>query len=212
MPKTLHLASSNQGKLRELGALAEREGFALEPLPCYARLQPFPENEASFALNALEKALYYSRAGGRLVVADDSGLVVDALDGRPGVQSARYAGSAATDQDNNRKLLAELRDMAEEKRTARYLCVLVLARAGQALALFSDSCEGRILEAPRGQGGFGYDPLFFFPPFGKTMAELGTAEKNQHSHRGKAFRKLLAYLRDLRPVDSEHGKPAAGNV
>ena len=195
MATRLYLASSNRGKLRELAALARAEGFALEPLPGYDRLPKFPENEPSFALNALEKALHYSRHAEGLVVADDSGIVVDALGGRPGVHSARYAGPAATDADNNRKLLEELRDTPEEKRTARYICVLALAQRERVLALFSASCEGRLLEAPRGTGGFGYDPVFFFPPLGTTMAELEVAEKNIHSHRGKAFRKLLAYLK-----------------
>ncbi len=212
----VYLASSNAGKLRELAALAKTEGFSLDPLPGYDRLPKFPESEPSFALNALEKALHYSRlvasassprqepprksarqAGGSglLVVADDSGIVVDALGGRPGVHSARYAGPSATDDDNNRKLLEELRGVPEEKRTARYICVLALAQQGRVLALSSAACAGRILEAPRGAGGFGYDPLFFFPPLGKTMAELDVAEKNIHSHRGKALRKLLDYLR-----------------
>jgi XTP/dITP diphosphohydrolase len=193
--KHIYFASSNRGKLRELAALAQAEGFGLEVLPGYESLPKIPENEPSFALNALEKALHYSRTSSALVVADDSGIVADALDGRPGVHSARYAGLEATDEDNYRKLLDELRGVAEEKRTARYRCVLALARANRALALFSASCEGRLLEAPRGAGGFGYDPLFFFPPLGKTMAELEVSEKNMHSHRGKAFRKLLAYLK-----------------
>jgi XTP/dITP diphosphohydrolase len=205
----LYLATSNPGKLRELGALAEAEGFELAALPDYDRLPRFPENEPSFALNALEKALHYSRVaasnisprqepGGSevFVIADDSGLMVDALNRRPGPHSARYAGPQATDADNNRKLLEELRGLPEEKRGARYVCVLALAQSNCVLALFSESCAGRILEAPRGAGGFGYDPLFYFPPLGKTMAELGVAEKNQHSHRGKAFSALLAYLKD----------------
>jgi len=180
--------------------MAQAEGFALEPLPGYSGLPKFPENEASFALNALEKALHYSRQADGLVVTDDSGIVVDALGGRPGVHSARYASPSASDEDNNRKLLDELRGLAEEKRTARYICVLALAQRDRTLALFSVACEGRILEAPRGTGGFGYDPLFFFPPLGKTMAELDVAEKNKYSHRGKAFRKLLAYLKQHRAV------------
>ena len=209
----LYLATSNPGKLRELGALAQTEGFELASLPGYERLPRAPEEDASFALNALEKALHYSRLinhteppGSRLgeseplVVADDSGLIVDALGGGPGPHSARYAGPQATDADNNRKLLDELRGVPEAKRAARYVCVLALAREDRTLAVFSDSCEGRILEAPRGAGGFGYDPLFFFPPLGKTMAELDVAEKNQHSHRGKAFKALLEYLRGPRPV------------
>ena len=192
----LLLASSNQGKVRELGALAAEKGFELGLLPGYEGLPKFPENESSFALNALEKALHYSFASEDLVVADDSGLVVDALGGRPGVHSARYAGPQTTDEDNNRKLLEELRGVREEERTAHYICVLALAKRNQTLALFSAACEGRILEAPRGSGGFGYDPLFFFPPLEKTMAELEVAEKNQHSHRGQAFRKLLSYLKE----------------
>jgi len=196
----LYLASSNRGKLRELAALAQTEGFALEPLSGYDRLPKFPENEPSFALNALEKALHYSRHADGLVVADDSGIAVDTLGGRPGVHSARYAGPSATDEDNNRKLLEELRSVPEEKRTARYICVLALAQQDRTLALFSAACEGRLLETPRGMGGFGYDPLFFFPPLSKAMAELDVAEKNVHSHRGKAFRKLLSYLKQHRPV------------
>ena len=196
----LYLATSNPGKLRELGALAQTEGFELASLPDYDRLPRAPEEDASFALNALEKALQYSRLCAGLVVADDSGLAVDALNGRPGPHSARYAGPQATDADNNRKLLAELGGLAEAKRAARYVCVLALARSNRLLALFSESCAGRILEAARGAGGFGYDPLFFFPPLAKTMAELEVAEKNRHSHRGKAFKALLEYLCGPRPV------------
>ena len=195
MASRLHLASSNRGKLRELEALAEPAGFELGLLPDYDRLPPHPENHSSFVLNALDKALYYSQASGGLVVADDSGLVVDALGGRPGVRSARYAGPSATDDDNNGKLLEELHGMPEEKRSARFVCALGLARQGRALAVFSDSYEGCILEAPRGRGGFGYDPIFFIPSLNRTGAELSPQEKNRWSHRGKAFAKLLAYLR-----------------
>ena len=218
----LYLASSNSGKLRELSALAGAEGIELETVPGYDRRPPFPEDEPSFALNALEKALYYSRNAGSngsprqeprgsgvmgnassgqpggsgvLVVADDSGLVVEALGGQPGVRSARFAGPGATDADNNRKLLEELRGVPAEKRGARFVCVLALARGGRALGIFSDYVEGRILEAPRGSGGFGYDPLFFLPERGCTTAELAPEEKNRVSHRGKAFRKLLALVK-----------------
>lgn len=196
MANTLYLASSNFGKLRELAVLAEEQGTKAALLPGYDRLPRAPEDDSSFALNALEKALHYSRLSDGVIVADDSGLSVDALSGAPGVHSARYAGPHATDVDNNRKLLEELRGVPEEKRTARYVCVLALAQRNRVLALFSDCCEGRILEAPRGAGGFGYDPLFFFPPLARTMAELPAAVKNRHSHRGKAFCKLLAYLKE----------------
>ena len=201
MPIRIYLASSNPGKLRELAALAEEQEIELALLPDYERLPPAREDDASFALNALEKALHYSQLTGELVVADDSGLVVDALGGRPGVYSARYAGPNATDEDNNRKLVEELRGLPPEKRSARYVCVLALAQRNRILALISDSCEGRLLEAPRGTGGFGYDPYFFYPPLNCTLAEVSTAEKNQHSHRAKAFRKLLAYLQQ-RPFAS----------
>jgi XTP/dITP diphosphohydrolase len=197
MPTRLYLASSNPGKLRELQTLAEGSEISAELLPKFRELPPAKEIHASFALNAIEKALHYSRlADDGLIVADDSGLVVDALNGAPGVRSARYAGPSASDEDNNRKLLAELRGVPEEKRTARYICVLALARQNRLLALFSDSCEGLILTKHRGRGGFGYDPLFYFPPLEKTLAEVSEAEKNLHSHRGKAFRKLLSYLKE----------------
>lgn len=195
MGEKLYLASSNKGKRRELAALAEAERFWLASLPDYDQLPKAPEDDSSFALNALEKALHYSRLGDALILADDSGIVVDALGGAPGVHSARYAGPQASNEDNNRKLLEELKGLPEEKRAARYVCVIALARQDRLLGVFSDSCEGRILEEPRGQGGFGYDPLFYFPPLQQTMAELGVEEKNRHSHRGKAFRKLLDYLK-----------------
>jgi XTP/dITP diphosphohydrolase len=191
---SLYLATGNQGKLRELAALAAAAGFLLEALPDYKNLPPAQEDASSFALNALEKGLHYSRFTNALVVADDSGLAVDALGGGPGPRSARFAGPRASDADNNHALLAALADVPDERRTARYVCVLTLAQQNRLLALFSDTCEGHILGAPRGTGGFGYDPLFFFPPLGRTMAELSLAEKNQHSHRARAFRKLLGFL------------------
>ena len=181
--------------MRELGALAHEQGFELALQPDYHRRPPAREDAASFALNALGKALHYSQSSDFLI-ADDSGLVVDALDGRPGVHSARYAGPNATDDENNRKLLEELRNVPDKKRTARFVSVLVLARGGRPLALFSDSVAGRILPEPRGAGGFGYDPLFFLPSRGCASAELSVEEKNQLSHRGKAFRKLLSYLKE----------------
>ncbi len=139
MPTRLYLASSNPGKLQELQALAENSEINAELLPKFRELPPAKEDHASFALNALEKTLHYSRFTDQLVVADDSGLVVDALDGAPGVRSARYAGLNSSDKDNNRKLLSELSSVPEEKRTAHYICVLALARQNRLLALFSDS-------------------------------------------------------------------------
>ncbi len=128
------------------------------------------------------------------MIADDSGLVVPALGGAPGVHSARYAGPGASDADRIRKLLGEMRGMQGESRRAYFVCVIALAKAGDVLGLFSASAEGEILDAPRGDHGFGYDPVFFFPAMGKSYAELSREEKNLHSHRGKAFQKALEFL------------------
>jgi XTP/dITP diphosphohydrolase len=189
----LLVASSNPGKLREYQALAAgRTELAL--FPGFDSLPPFDESAPTFAENAAGKALHYSRHAELPVIADDSGLVVPALDGAPGPKSARYAGPNASDADRVQKLLDELREKNISRPPARFVCVLALAERGQIRAVFSDFVEGTLLDAPRGSGGFGYDPIFFFPPLGKTFAELSREEKNKHSHRGKTFRKLLEFL------------------
>src|SRR5262249_19261164 len=144
---------------------------------------------------------YSLHAPGEIVVADDSGLEVDALGGAPGVHSARYAadephkaGANREDGANNARLLRELKNIAPEKRCGRFVCVLVAARDGKSLAVFRGEAKGRILDAPQGTNGFGYDPLFFFPQIGKAFAELTAEEKAQYSHRGAAFRKLLEWI------------------
>lgn len=191
------LASSNPGKLRELADAARGHGLNAALIPEFDRLPACAEDAPNFLGNALRKALHYSQYAEGVVVADDSGLVVDALNGDPGVHSARYAGPEASDEENNRKLLAALENVPDDSRSARYICVLVAAERGEPLAIFSDFCEGRITREPRGRGGFGYDPLFFYPPLGRTfgeVAETDLALKNQHSHRGKAFRKLVGFF------------------
>ncbi len=198
-PAKLYLASSNPGKLGEFRALAGADAVpgaqvALELLPAFDSLPVFDESAPTFAENAAGKALHYSRLLDGLVLADDSGLVVPALGGAPGVHSARYAGPAATSADRIAKLLAELRGKNGPERAAHFVCVLALAERGRAIAIVSGRVDGEILEAPRGSGGFGYDPVFYFPRLGKTFSELSAEEKNQHSHRGKAFRKLLGIL------------------
>jgi XTP/dITP diphosphohydrolase len=192
----LFVASSNEGKLREYRALAAAAGAAVELaiLPNFEAIPPFEEGFPTFAENAAGKALHYSRFSQGLVIADDSGLVVPALGGAPGVYSARYAGPDATDADRIRKLLDEMSGMKGEDRRAQFICVLVVAEAGEARGIFSALAEGELLEAPRGQNGFGYDPVFFFPALGKTFAELSREEKNGLSHRGKAFCRMLDYL------------------
>lgn len=192
----LLLASSNPGKLREFRVLAGESAAppALDLLPDFSRLPPFVESAPTFAEIAAGKALHYSRYSNLPVFADDSGLLVDALGGAPGVHSARYGGANASDADRVAKLLAELRATNSNDRRARFVCVLALACRGRVLGVLSDAVEGEIAESPRGANGFGYDPIFLLPALEKTFAEIPGESKNLYSHRGKAFRKLLAYL------------------
>ena len=194
VPRRLVLASGNPGKLREYQVLAAGHALELQLLPGYSAVPEFPENAPTFAENAAGKALYYSRHSDELVFADDSGLVVPALDGAPGVQSARYAGLGASNEQRFAKLLDALRDKLGMERAAYFVCVIAVAQQGRCVIVVSEKVDGEILEKPRGSGGFGYDPVFFFPPLGKSFAELGADEKNVHSHRGKAFRRLMEVL------------------
>jgi XTP/dITP diphosphohydrolase len=195
-PLRLLVASSNPGKLREYQALAVPAGAAIDLafIPNFDSLPLFEEIWPTFAENAAGKALHYSRLAEGIVIADDSGLVVPALGGAPGVLSARYAGPGATDMDRIHKLLSELRGKKGDYRQARFVCVVAVAESGNMRGLFSAAAEGIILEEPSGQGGFGYDPVFFFPALGKTYAEISREEKNSYSHRGKAFHKALDFL------------------
>jgi XTP/dITP diphosphohydrolase len=194
----LLLASSNPGKLREYRTLALAGPpdlhLELELLPHFSELPRFEESAPTFAENAAGKALHYSRFTELPVLADDSGLAVDALGGAPGVHSARYAGAGASDGERIVKLLGELRSRHGSDRRARFLCVLALAKRERIVGVFSDRVEGEILDAPRGADGFGYDPIFYVHALGKTFAEIPAEEKNLYSHRGKAFRKLLEFL------------------
>jgi XTP/dITP diphosphohydrolase len=174
--------------------MAVGSGVELDLLPSFHEHPAFDENALTFAEIGAAKALHYSRFTGEMVLADDSGLVVPALGGAPGVRSARYAGPNATDAENNQKLLAGMEGRVGDERRARFVCVTALARRGRALAVMSDFAEGSILKAPRGTGGFGYDPLFFSSELGCTFAEAPAAQKNRQSHRGKAFAKVLALL------------------
>jgi XTP/dITP diphosphohydrolase len=194
----LFLASSNLGKLKEFRALASHvDGVVsldLELLPNFSELPAFEESAPTFSENAAGKALHYSRFSDLPVMADDSGLMVDSLGGAPGVLSARYAGPNATSAGRNEKLLAEMRARGSRDRRARFICVIALAVRSRVVAVFSDTTEGEILEAPRGGGGFGYDSVFCFGPAGKSFAEMSADEKNRYSHRAKAFRKLAEFL------------------
>jgi XTP/dITP diphosphohydrolase len=194
----LYVVSSNPGKLAEFRALAAASTpsipIELALVADFHLLPAFEENAPTFAENAAGKALHYSRLNDGLIFADDSGLVVPALGGAPGVHSARYAGTDATNSQRIAKLLGEMRGKTGRDRAAYFVCAIALARRRRAIAIVTDRVEGEILESPRGSGGFGYDPVFYFTAEKKTFAELSADEKNQHSHRGKAFRKLLAVL------------------
>jgi XTP/dITP diphosphohydrolase len=198
----LFLASSNPGKLQEYRTLAEASAptslrVDLALVPAFASLPAFEEKAPTFAENAAGKALHYSRIAEGLIFADDSGLVVPALGGAPGVVSARYAGADATNSQRIAKLLQEMREVTGEKRAAHFICAIALARQAGPLAVVTARVDGEILPETRGTGGFGYDPVFFFPPLEKTFAELSAEEKNLHSHRGKAFRKLFVALSSM---------------
>lgn len=152
------------------------------------------EDGSSFEENAIKKALSVANASGLATVADDSGLCVDALDGRPGIYTARFAGEGATDSENISKLLEELKDVPEEKRTASFVCVIALVVPGEAPKTFRGECRGRILFEKHGENGFGYDPIFYFPEFGTSLAEASSERKNSVSHRANALKLLKAYL------------------
>ena len=174
-----------------MGAAAN---MAVEAVPGIESLPECVEDGETFSANARKKALHYSRFTRDLVVGDDSGLEVDALDGRPGVRSRRYAGERATDEQNNAKLLDALCGLPLDRRGAQFVCVLALARDGTVVTEFQGTARGVLLESPRGGNGFGYDPLFFDPQSGKTFAELSSEEKLGRSHRGRALRAMFDWL------------------
>jgi XTP/dITP diphosphohydrolase len=202
--RTVLIATSNAGKLRDFAGAAAPYGITIANVPNFSSLPQVIEDGATFEQNARKKAESFSRAvPGELVVADDSGLEIDALRGAPGVHSARYAADQphradcnTDDEANNARVLRELKDVPQKERTARFVCVLAVARDGQTLRTFRGAAEGVLLGAPRGQNGFGYDPLFYFPRINKTFAELSPEEKAQYSHRGAAFRTFLDWYRE----------------
>ena len=188
------LASQNPGKLAEMRVLVEGLRFrVLGPLDVGIADAP-EETGASFAENAALKARHYAARSGLLTVADDSGLSVDALDGGPGLYSSRFGGEGASDADRNRLLIAKLAGVPREKRGARFTSAVAVARDGAILYQTEASVEGVIAEEPRGTSGFGYDPLFFYPPFGCTFGEVPRQHKDQVSHRGQSFARLRLFL------------------
>jgi XTP/dITP diphosphohydrolase len=207
MALRLFAATTSQGKLRDFRTAAATYSIDIEAIPGLSTIPAPEETGATFTANAALKAVYYSRfAGGHLVLADDSGLEVDVLNGDPGVRSARFAADAGltdspdaaednTDVWNNMVLLQRMASVPAGQRTARYRCALVAARDGEMVCSADGTVEGTILEAPRGTGGFGYDPLFYLPDLNRTMAEIDLETKLTISHRGRAIAALLPKLR-----------------
>ncbi|MBF7083125.1 XTP/dITP diphosphatase [Desulfallas sp. Bu1-1] len=193
----LVLATHNEGKVRELQELLASTGFEVVSLARYPHVPEVVEDGETFRDNAIKKAREVSAAVGEITLADDSGLEVDYLNGAPGVHSARFAGEGHDDAANNKKLLRLLEGVSWEKRTARFRCVVAVATPDGRVATAEGTCEGIISTEPRGENGFGYDPLFFVPEYGKTFAELNSEEKNAISHRGRALNNARKILDNL---------------
>jgi XTP/dITP diphosphohydrolase len=187
----LYCATTNPGKLREF-RLALQDSFDVKPAPQLVSIPAPEETGATFEENATQKAQYYSKHCDGYLFVDDSGLEIDALGGAPGVYSARFAGPDATDEANNRLVLERMRGVQD--RTARFVCVVALAEGGKLVRTFRAAVEGRLTDEPRGPNGFGYDPIFFYPPFGCTFGEAPLGRKMEVSHRAQALRMLGEYL------------------
>ncbi|WP_160722053.1 XTP/dITP diphosphatase [Bacillus sp. USDA818B3_A] len=192
--KEVIIATKNPGKAKEFQHIFASRGIKVRTLLDFPEIPEVEETGTTFEENAILKAEAVSRALQKMVISDDSGLMVDALDGRPGIYSARYAGESKNDQNNTNKVLSELQEVPEEKRTARFYCALAIAIPGQETKTVSGTCEGLILKEPKGTNGFGYDPVFYVPEQGRSMAELSSDEKNKISHRANALKKLDVML------------------
>jgi len=188
----LYYATGNPGKLREFQMSAAQTDIRVEMAPGLGDIPPCEETGATFEENAVLKAKYYGALAPGPLFADDSGLEVDALGGAPGVYSARFAGPHATDEANNQLLLKRMRGI--RNRSARFVCVIALVHGGRLAGTFRGIVEGEILEEARGANGFGYDPLFYYPPFGCSLGDASAEQKLQVSHRGKALRALWQRL------------------
>ncbi|PFG05495.1 XTP/dITP diphosphatase [Bacillus sp. es.034] len=197
MTKRVIIATKNRGKAKEFQHMFAPYGYEVQTLLDLPHIEDVEETGETFEENAILKAETVAKELGELVIADDSGLSIDALEGRPGVYSARYAGEEKSDEANMEKALGELESVEEADRTARFYCVLAIAGPDMETKTVTGTCEGMILRDKRGTNGFGYDPIFFVPSLGKTMAELTQDEKSQISHRGNALKKLGNMISDL---------------
>ncbi|MFO7866440.1 MAG: RdgB/HAM1 family non-canonical purine NTP pyrophosphatase [Candidatus Aminicenantes bacterium] len=190
----LLLASANTGKIEEFRSFLSDLSIRILSLHDIGSKSAYHEKGTSFRENAAGKSLFYSREWPGLILGEDSGLMVDALDGAPGIYSARFAGPKAADQDNIRKLLEKMNGLPPAQRKARFISCLVLSKQGRIIYEIEKNVRGLILDHPEGNQGFGYDPVFFYPPLGKTFAQISPSEKNLISHRGKALRALKEML------------------
>ncbi|MBB2483078.1 XTP/dITP diphosphatase [Bacillus sp. APMAM] len=195
--KQVIIATKNKGKAKEFEKLFSPYDIKVQTLLDFPDVSDIEETGSTFEENAILKAETISKRFNRMVISDDSGLIVDALNGRPGVYSARFAGEEKNDEANIRKVLAELENVPQEDRTARFYCAIALAIPGEETRTVSGTCEGEILKEKRGTHGFGYDPIFFIKDKGKSMAEISSEEKNLISHRAKAIQKLISLLEDI---------------
>ena len=189
------VATRNKGKVREIREALKGLGLRIYSLSDFRDVPEVEEDGKSFTENALKKARFYSKVFGKLTMADDSGLEVDGLKGMPGIYSARYSGEGASSQKNNEKLLQEMEGVSLSKRGARFKCIIAMVSPEGREAMAEGACKGRIGFREKGKKGFGYDPLFILPKYGKTMAELSLEEKNKMSHRGKALRKIRKIIK-----------------
>ncbi len=187
-------ASGNEGKVKEVKSMLAEMKIEMISLNAYSNIPEIVEDGQTFLENALKKARITSEFTGENVLADDSGLIVDVLEGEPGIYSARYAGPNATDEENNAKLLAKLKNIPQDQRTAYFQCVLVLYRKDGTFDSFEGKWQGQIIDERRGSNGFGYDPIFWIPELKMTAAELPSDIKNNASHRGQAFAKFRSSL------------------
>ena len=194
MTKKIIIATGNKGKAKEFEELFYSYGYEIETLLDHPEIPDIPETGETFQENAYQKASFLSEHLGTIVLADDSGLEVDALDGAPGIYSARYAGEHGNDKKNNEKLLKDLKELNTSNREANFICSLVLVGPEREPLFVEGKVYGTILEEPRGENGFGYDPLFYVAEKDKSMAELSSAEKNTMSHRAKAIQELEKHL------------------
>lgn len=208
----LVLATTNEGKAREIRAVLRGLPVRVITLAAIGVEVPYPERGTTFEANARGKSLHYSRKSGFLTLAEDSGLVVDALDGEPGVRSARFSGRGATDEKNNRKLLRLMEGIPPKARKARFVCHMVLSHRGRVLASVRGEVRGTIACAPRGDQGFGYDPVFYYRPRRRTFGEIAPGDKNAVSHRGRALAKVKGFLEREGPPPWGRGRASGGGI